>query len=931
MTKENALNAIKKLVSDFEDNLASAKDLNKFGETETRIQYINPFFKALGWNVDNQDPVLPESHKEIVHETDVTVKEKGEKKNKKPDYGFRKEGNTIFFVDAKKPGINIKTDSSTSFQIRRYGWSAKHAIAIVTDFEEFAIYETTIEPKHTDKPIKCLSDYFTYKQYVEKFDFIWDLLHKDNVYAGSIDIYAKTDKRGKDTVDNKFLDSLESWRKQLAIKINEENKNLSEAELNFAVQQNIDRIIFLRIAESKEIEPYEQLKSCLNSKNIYDELLRIFDKAEQKYNSGLFDFKKVDKISKNIIIPNKVLTQIINDLYYPNSSYAFDVLPIEIIGHAYEQFLGSIIRLTKGQNAKVEPKPEVRKAGGVFYTPERIVKYICQQSIDSFIKGKKPDEISKIKIVDPACGSGSFLIGAYTYLLNYHLDYYTELKRNGKKVPELNVVGKLTNEVKKKILTNNIFGADIDSNAVEVAKLSLLLKCMEEETKGTIDYQLKFFHERVLPTLDNNIKCGNSLVDNDYYDSELDFGDEKTAHPFNWKKEFESVFKQGGFDVVVGNPPYVLLEGEFRNDDMITYFRKKYASASYKIDLYHLFIERGLYLLKENGKLGFITPSNFLSNNGLVSLRETILEKSYIDVLNVISGKVFIGASVDTTISILQKSTNKKKSSFIHSDWKRNSLVESTKIVFDQNNFATNEGKIFISTGKKTKFKVPTSELGENYSVKFGMQLRDRKKFLADVITKDDKKLITKFHRPCYTGKNVGKYDMNYSNMLAYFNREAKSGGCWDEKIHNANPKIIVRQIGLHPICAIDLKGYCCLNTVFMIATKAKTEINLKFILGILNSKFMAEYWQENFSDKRQTFPKIKGSYLEKLPIPVIELSNKKSKQLHDDVVKYIDTILTLREDVRIETLKNKIDQINSRIEHCEEQIDNLVNEIYGL
>ena len=132
MTKENALKAIKKLVSDFEDNLASAKDLNKFGETETRIQYINPFFKALGWNVDNQDPVLPESHKEIVHETDVTVKEKGEKKNKKPDYGFRKEGNTIFFVDAKKPVINIKADSSTSFQIRRYGWSAKHAIAIVT-------------------------------------------------------------------------------------------------------------------------------------------------------------------------------------------------------------------------------------------------------------------------------------------------------------------------------------------------------------------------------------------------------------------------------------------------------------------------------------------------------------------------------------------------------------------------------------------------------------------------------------------------------------------------------------------------------------------------------------------------------------------------------------------------------------------------------
>jgi adenine-specific DNA-methyltransferase len=121
----------------------------------------------------------------------------------------------------------------------------------------------------------------------------------------------------------------------------------------------------------------------------------------------------------------------------------------------------------------------VRKAGGVFYTPEQIVKYICKETIEPFIKGKKPEDISKIKIVDPACGSGSFLIGAYSYLLNYHLDYYTELKRNGKKVPELNVVGKLTNEVKKRILTNNIFGVDLDSNAVEVAKLSLMLKCME--------------------------------------------------------------------------------------------------------------------------------------------------------------------------------------------------------------------------------------------------------------------------------------------------------------------------------------------------------------------------------------------------------------------------------------------------------------------
>jgi hypothetical protein len=379
----------------------------------------------------------------------------------------------------------------------------------------------------------------------------------------------------------------------------------------------------------------------------------------------------------------------------------------------------------KAQNRFQKLKDESKNRTELeIYTPETIVKYICKETIEPFIKGKKPDEISKLKIVDPACGSGSFLLGAYSFLLDYHLDYYTELKRNGKKVPQLNVAGKLTNEVKKKILINNIYGVDLDSNAVEVAKLSLLLKCMEEETKGTIDHQLKFFHERVLPTLDNNIKCGNSLVDNDYYDSELDFGDEKTANPFNWKREFSEIFKQGGFDIVIGNPPYVLLEGEFRNDDMISYFRKKYKCASYKLDLYHLFIEKGIYLLKDSGKLGYITPSNFLSNNGLVSLRETILNNSYINILNVITGKVFTGASVDTTISILSRDANKKKSIFIHSDWKGKSMLETKKVIFDQNNFNENEGKIFIATGKNIKFKVYNSIVENN--AKSGMGVIER-------------------------------------------------------------------------------------------------------------------------------------------------------------------------------------------------------------
>jgi len=451
---------------------------------------------------------------------------------------------------------------------------------------------------------------------------------------------------------------------------------------------------------------------------------------------------------------------------------------------------------------------------------------------------------------------------------------------------------------------------------------------MEGETQESIEAQTKLFHEPVLPALYNNIKSGNSLIDLDYYDNELDFGEERKIKPFSWEKAFPEVFAQGGFDCVIGNPPYVVIEGEFRNDDLLNYFKNKYKSASYKIDLYHLFIERGLNLLKINGQLGFITPSNFLSNNGLFGLREIILFNSYIEILNVINGKVFLGASVDTTVSILSKSSNKKESKFIRSQWDKNSLQETSVEEFDQNNFNKNEGKIFISTKANKELNVETFELGAKYFVKFGMQLRDRKMFIADVIKNNQTDLSTEFHRPCYTGKNVKKWNMEYGNLLAYFNREAKRGGCWDEKMHNANPKIIISQIGTYPTCALDENGYCCLNTVFMVIPKSENKIDIKFILAILNSKFIADYWIGNFSDLRQTFPKIKGSYLEKLPIP--EIGEDQQKQ-YDEILKFTTQILNLIKEWQNTTLPEKTEQLKQRIEYCEDKINGIVYGLYGL
>ncbi|MBU4445381.1 N-6 DNA methylase [bacterium] len=606
INKEAAYNKISELVERFGEQFDSYKKAD-YNETLTRRDFIDPFFKALGWDIDNEKGYA-EAYREVIHEDKVKIGSA----TKAPDYSFRLVGGKrLFFVEAKKPSIAIKDDILPAYQVRRYGWSAKLSISIITDFEEFAIYDCTKKPIPTDKASVARVKYITYKDYLKEFDFIWDTFSKERVLKGSFDkfIQGTANKKGTATVDREFLQSLDSWRTYLATSISWNNKDIDEDEINFAVQQTIDRIIFLRIAEDRSVEPYGNLKIALMQGDYYQNLFGIFKEADDKYNSGLFNFKK-DQISKNLTVDNKVIKTIVTELYYPESPYEFSVLSVEILGSAYEQFLGKVIRITPAHHAKIEEKPEVRKAGGVYYTPQYIVEYIVKNTVGKLIDGKTPKEISKIKIVDPACGSGSFLIGAYQYLLDFHKDYYSENGKpgKGKKDNPLTPEGNLTTAEKKRILLNNIFGVDIDVNAVEVSKLSLLLKCMEGETSASIAHQLSMFHERVLPTLENNIKDGNSLVDTDYYANELDFGEEKKVKPFSWQKGFPEVFKQGGFDVVIGNPPYFSLSSLEQNQT--SYFKKRYRVFENTTDIYCLFFEKAIEILKPNGLVSFIT-SNF--------------------------------------------------------------------------------------------------------------------------------------------------------------------------------------------------------------------------------------------------------------------------------------------------------------------------------
>jgi adenine-specific DNA-methyltransferase len=658
-TKDEALDKINSLVQRFDEQKEVYKNKD-YNETQTRRDFIDPFWKALGWDIDNENGYA-ESYREVIHEDRVKVGGA----TKAPDYSFRLVGGKrLFFLEAKKPSVAIKDDIQPAYQVRRYGWSAKMPISVITDFEEFAIYDCNIKPKPTDKASNARIKYITYDKYLSEFDFIWDTFAKERILKGSFDKYITSDKnkKGTTTVDAEFLQSLDKWRVELAINIAQRNKNINEDELNFIVQHTIDRIIFLRIAEDRSAERYGDLQDTTKSGDYYQNLLRNFHIADQKYNSGLFDFRK-DKISDKISIDNKVIKNIISELYYPVCPYEFSVLSVEILGSAYEQFLGKQISLSKNGKATIEEKPEVRKAGGVYYTPQYIVDYIVKNTIGKLVENKTPQEISKIKIADPACGSGSFLIGAYQSLLNWHKDFYTQngKQSKGNKDNPLTPTGELTTAEKKRILLNNIYGVDLDSNAVEVTKLSLLLKCMEGETKETIEAQTKLFHDRILPTLDNNIKSGNSLIDLDYYDNELDFGEERKVKPFSWQKAFPEVFQNGGFDCIVGNPPYVK---EYTSRETFEQIKKSHLAKYYqgKMDLWYFFVCYGIDILKPNGLLGFIVPNNWVTNAGASILRNKVLADSTIkNIVDFGAYMVFDSASIQTMVLILQ---NRKQKSY---------------------------------------------------------------------------------------------------------------------------------------------------------------------------------------------------------------------------------------------------------------------------
>ncbi|MFA6413080.1 MAG: N-6 DNA methylase [Syntrophales bacterium] len=706
--------SILELIARFERNRETYNSA-PYNETQLRREFIDPFFKALGWDTDNSLGYA-EAYKDVIHEDAIRVGGA----TKAPDYCFRIGGARKFFLEAKKPAVNIMEDPASAYQLRRYAWSAKLPLSILTNFESFAVYDCRIKPDSADKPSTARIMHLNWREYAARWEEIAAVFSKDSVLKGSFDKYAESSKGKKGTaeVDAAFLQEIESWRDILARNIALRNTALSQRELNTAVTMTINRIIFLRICEDRGIEHYGQLHGLMNGPNTYQRLIQIFYAADDKYNSGLFHFRPEkgrveppDHLTLNLSIDDKPLKDLLKDMYFPDSPYEFSVLPADILGSVYEQFLGKVIRLTPGHQAKVEDKPEVKKAGGVFYTPKYIVDAIVEKTIGGWMGARAasiggrsqkartlmPRHIGDLHILDPACGSGSFLIQAYQYLLNWHLRWYTEndpIKWARGKNPAIYQTAsgewRLTTSQKKGLLLNHIFGVDIDPQAVEVTKLSLLLKVLEGENEETISNQLVLLHERALPDLSANIKCGNSLIGPDFYEgrqgSLLDSNEEYRINAFDWRREFPQVFSPAstpaasekglplktpplqessggngvtaGFDVIIGNPPYIRIQTlkEWAPVE-VEHYKLAYAAAGKgNYDIYVVFVEKGLSLLNANGRLGFILPHKFFNAQYGEPLRALLANGKHLnEVIHFGDRQVFAGATTYTCLLFLDK------------------------------------------------------------------------------------------------------------------------------------------------------------------------------------------------------------------------------------------------------------------------------------
>jgi len=890
---------ISKLVEKY-NKVVEEKRVGKYNEEMTKKGFIEPLFRNLGWNIEDSE--------------EVTLEESISKR--RVDYGFRIKGIPNFFLEAK----SLREDLDNPEFIKQaidYAWHKGCTWAVLTNFERVEIYNAELktssprESRFMDMP--CL-------EFLDSFDKLW-LLSKSSFESCLLDKEAeKWGKKSKRvSVDKQLLADFTRFRGLLSKNISKLNQggNLTEEDLDESVQRILDRLIFIRNCEDRGLEGDKLLSRFREWESggkgqLIKSLRKAFYYFDEQYNSKIF----ANHLCDSLDIDNEVLHEIIEGLYFTKDnfdSYDFSFIEADVLGNIYEQYLGHLLKKSE-KRAKLIENNAHRKEQGIYYTPTYIVDYIVRNTLGELLKIKKINA-ETLRVLDPACGSGSFLIKAFD-LFNKHF------ARNDKNYSQARFDFKNGGSFTTKawILENNLFGVDLDKQAVEIAQLNLLLKIADRGQK--------------LPLLQNNITCGNSLIDDPAI-----AGDKV----FKWREEFKDIMQEGGFDIIIGNPPY----GIVFEEKVKQYIENTLPTFRRNNDLFVAFIEKSLSLLKVGGLFSFIIPNTFLIGAYYDLIKIVILNKAkIIKILDFGINHVFHDPNVFNSVIVLQKEPNQTK--------REQNIIRfydvpilKTADLFHLEEVSQEIGILqsqFSNLAWKPKnriidkiFKQKDNILDDIYYVKdvgFNYWSIGRGKKRGDsigsrVLYEGERK--SQKDMPFLKGRDITRYDYKFGNhwlkwdYKKYLEEKTDKFG-FSPDFLGASPKIVYRQTADRIIAAIDFKKYYLDKTVHLIIPRENVKANIISLLGVLNSRLMLYLYRDMVSEEGRTFAQVKTVYIKKIPL---KLNNKLETNISELVKKQLELNKRLsgfgdkRTDERAE--------IEEQIERTDAQIDQLVYKLYGL
>ena len=873
----------------------------------------------------------------------------------------------------------------------KYGSSCQWVI--VSNYKEIRLYRQNEMNEYQVFFLEDLKDDLEFKKFIYVLSF-YSLVGTKNKKAKTMELSEEYQKNQAE-IEKKFYNEYKNIRMHIFENMRKNNPQINEHILIEKVQKLLDRFLFICFCEDKGLLPHNSYDKIVQRGEAIDDIFESFKmlcnwinignmkNGINKFNGGLF---KNDDILDSLYVDNEVFEEM-----KKISGYDFDSeLNENILGHIFEQSVSDIEELKKSVSGEeFDSKKSKRKKDGIFYTPKYITKYIVENSIKNWLDDKKKElgedelpeltekdfEISyaskksdkriysenlkkhidfwtkyreavkNIKIVDPACGSGAFLITAFEYLLNYN-NYLDD------KIFDLTGVKDLFSDTTKEILQNNIFGVDLNKESVEITKLSLWLKTADGN--------------KTLATLEDNIKCGNSLIDDPEIAGEM---------AFDWEKEFPEIFANGGFDIVVGNPPYV--SAEYIPEIEKKYYESIYYSASGRQNLYIIFYEKALKILKKNGNLGFITPYTILKNMYYKEIREYILKNSRI--LEIVDFKgiiIFEDAGVDSIIFMLKKEQKEEYKITYISNIK---IFENQLYDID---FFSNQ-KILEKEDLSMQFSKNEDFVNKFLEDKNILKLKEIVDFKQGIITGGNKKyLVLEKNDMCekvLTGSDFNRYRLyNSSQYIIYDTKKLHRPR--KRELFEVKEKLLLRQTGAFPICMIDNEQYFTLDTVHNGILKQEN-FDIKYVMLLLNSKFLKFIYENMINENGKLFAQVKIIYIDELPIkeisleaqqPFIEKADKMlslNKDLQEKVSSFQRLLirkfeleklstklqdwylldfseftkelkkskikLSLKEEIEWEEIfiekKEEVEKVKNEIEITDKEIDRMVYELYGL